>query len=107
MVGLLMFSCIFSIFALIDSMVGLLTSLKNRRCNSSCQSNPIICPFLRYLPASVGWRPIDDRWNWRGQNIHGSSPFPEMYPHDNVRLLRSQTGHLPFLSRSACVLLSF
>ena len=48
---LLMFSCIFCIFALIDSMVGLLTSLKNRRCNSSCQSNPIICPFLRYLPA--------------------------------------------------------
>ena len=48
---LLMFSCIFSIFALIDSMVGLLTSLKNRRCNSSCQSNPIICTFLRYLPA--------------------------------------------------------
>ena len=47
---LLMFSCIFCIFAL-NSMVGLLTSLKNRRCNSSCQSNPIICPFLRYLPA--------------------------------------------------------
>ena len=48
---LLMFSCIFSIFALIDSMVGLLTSLKNRRCNSSCQSNLFAHSCVIFLPA--------------------------------------------------------